>query len=587
MASTTTIGCSFSIVFIERALPQPNFDWVRFACEMPKRAGRLSEVVAKRIVPWCRGDSEAIPPVELLVVHTRPWGSGRELRVRELPSLSTCVRPLAPLLPHSQFRATLGPLMGQPELDLSGQIIDQRFRVERRLGAGGMGTVWRVQHVQSLQYFALKTLRVSEEMSADAIQRCLKEARVAATLRSRHVVQITDVQPKYEHNGTPLPYLVMELLVGFDFEAVLMQRGSLTVAETVWTMRQLCRGIQFAHEHGIAHRDLKPANLFLTADDEGGPVVKICDFGLAKVARESPLTQSDGSSTQTGLLLGTPRYMAPEQLRGVSPSTITLDQWAIGLIAYRLLSGEDYFGGPSNGVELSLRIVHEKLPRPSRCSGLVPRSFDAWFFRSCCRDAGQRFPSVKAQVIALLKALGNPRPIPLDPSAAVERVARCEGVPHDSTSATVFSGLGATNRQPMVLYMALGISAATSIMAIASLAPRLASLREVRTAVSAPGTTALSGSMQSVRLVQKSDPLREVATQVPSSAGLVSNLPAITPAKKPATAVKRPRPLARANDTPEPSTPQAQVENVNLEPGSLCTRSYQCASHLCVAERCR
>jgi serine/threonine-protein kinase len=367
-------------------------------------------------------------------------------------------------------------------IGLVGQIIDGRYRVERLIGAGGMGTVWRAQHLQSLQHYALKTLRVSGGLSSDAIQRCLKEARAAAALRSRHVVRIIDVQSQYVHRGMALPYLVMELLEGIDFETVLMQRGALSVAEVVWVMLQVCRGLQLAHDQGMIHRDIKPANLFLTRDDDGVPVVKLCDFGLAKYWSENTTMPGDSSIMQTGIVAGTPRYMAPEQLHGKVRATPALDQWAIGLIAYRLLSGVDYFTGSETAIDLSRRIVQNELPRPSHQSSRVPCEFDAWFLRSCARDPALRFVSVKEQSDALMAALGAKQPISMEPMPSTRRGNETSMSTVAGKPARPYRGLHSAK----TLYAWLAVSAGLSLIGSVAIASLLNAVLSVTTQSSTP-----------------------------------------------------------------------------------------------------
>src|SRR5512134_1782609 len=134
--------------------------------------------------------------------------------------------------------------------DLSQQLIDGRYRVEYRLGRGGMGSVWSVQHVESLKRFALKTLESELAADAGARERLLREARAASALRSRHVVQVVDSQTTYVHDGEPLPYLVMERLDGLTLEQWLATRGPLGPGQVVWLMRQVGRALSAAHEHG-------------------------------------------------------------------------------------------------------------------------------------------------------------------------------------------------------------------------------------------------------------------------------------------------------------------------------------------------
>ena len=299
--------------------------------------------------------------------------------------------------------------------DSDREIVDGRFRVEARLGSGGMGTVWRVQHVVSLQRFALKTLDPSYAAQPEATRRFVREARAAAALRTRHVVRIVDAQMQYLHKAQPLPFLVMELLEGRTLLEVLDTGGRLELGELGWLSGQLGRALEAAHRQGIVHRDLKPSNVFIAEDDEGEPMIKLCDFGIAKLIDPA----GEGSlETHTGALLGTPMYLAPELLRGAADAVPATDQWALGLLAYRALAGAEYFGRMRGLPSLVLAIANDPMVAPSALAPALPTAFDDWFLRSCARDPAARFLDVSAQVAALAAALGKPAPLPIAPRLA-------------------------------------------------------------------------------------------------------------------------------------------------------------------------
>lgn len=453
-------------------------------------------------------------------------------------------------------------------VDLVGHTLDARYKIDRCIGSGGMGSVWRAQHVQSLQYFAVKTLYVSEDVPDGAVRRCLKEARAAAQLRSRNVVRITDVQANYWHDNHPLPYVVMELLEGMDFESVLMRRGALDGGEVAWVINQTCRGVRVAHDQGIVHRDLKPSNLFLSMDEDGEPITKVCDFGLAK--RCVAEAAADMSTTATGMIVGTPRYMAPEQFRDGERIATTTDQWAIGLIAYRLLTGRDYFEGAKTALELSLRVVHDDLPLPSSCSPRIPADFDAWFLRSCAREPERRFADVTAQARALNVLLGHPRPIALgtanvDTVAPVVPAARSRGA--------------SMRRAPSVprraFYAALAL---TSLIAVLGAIGLRRVLRVAPPAAATSGAITPTAARDEVSLPATS---ALEATSAPGPPRATT-----TPSTAKATERRRPRRAVEVATTVIPSTAD-KLSATKLAAGMVCRRSAECVSALCVAERCR
>ena len=208
----------------------------------------------------------------------------------------------------------------------------------------------------------------------------------------------------------------MELLEGRTLLEVLDAHGRLELGELGWLSGQLGRALEAAHRQGIVHRDLKPSNVFIAEDDEGQPTIKLCDFGIAKLIDPA----GEGSlETNTGALLGTPMYLAPEEpLRGAADAVPATDQWALGLLAYRALAGTEYFSRARGLPGLVLAIANDPMVPPSALAPSLPAAFDDWFLRSCARDPAARFPDVPAQVSALAAALGQPAPRPIPPRVA-------------------------------------------------------------------------------------------------------------------------------------------------------------------------
>jgi serine/threonine-protein kinase len=275
-------------------------------------------------------------------------------------------------------------------------VIAGRYRPVRLLGKGGMGAVYEVEHVHTGQRLALKLLTPQPGAS---VERFRREARTASRIQSDHVVRVTDADAAPELDGAP--FLVMELLEGTDLERKTGERAAAPEDVLEW-MRQVARGLSKAHEAGIVHRDLKPENLFLTERDDGTPLVKILDFGIAKLSAEA--TALTGSDT----FLGTPAYMAPEQTDSAGPPvTLRADLYALGLIAFKLLTGRMYWRNGSLAQLLS-QILAEPMPPASDRGATLGPAFDAWFKRACDRQPDNRFASAGEQVDALATALGLP-----------------------------------------------------------------------------------------------------------------------------------------------------------------------------------
>ncbi len=275
-----------------------------------------------------------------------------------------------------------------------GLLVAQRYELVRRIGRGGMGSVWLAKHTELRIDCALKFIegRHADEPALRA--RFSREARAAAQLKTPHVVQILD---SGEFEGTP--YMAMELLQGEDLGARLRRVSRLSPAECLEIVGQIARALTRAHAAGIVHRDLKPDNVFLTWDDDR-LLVKILDFGVAK---EANALATEG--TESGALLGTPAYMSPEQAHGSKQVDWRSDLWSLGVIAYVALVGQKPFQGSGIG-ELIMSIINEPLPVPSQVAPDVPPGFDAFWLKAAARDPAQRFQSARELVEALSMALG-------------------------------------------------------------------------------------------------------------------------------------------------------------------------------------
>ncbi len=230
-----------------------------------------------------------------------------------------------------------------------GDILAGKYRIERVLAQGGMGVVVAAIHQQLEQRVALKFLLPEGAENAAVMSRFLREAKAAVRLRSEHVARVLDVGTA--ENG---PYIVMEYLEGRDLSGVLDESGRLDPTTAVTYVMQAIQAIAEAHALGIIHRDLKPANLFLTKRPDGSPCVKVLDFGISKV-------MSDLSTTKTTVVMGTPYYMAPEQLQSSKNVDVRSDIWSLGMILYELVTGEVAFRRDTLP-ELCTAILFDPLP---------------------------------------------------------------------------------------------------------------------------------------------------------------------------------------------------------------------------------
>lgn len=212
-----------------------------------------------------------------------------------------------------------------------GQLVGGKYRIERLLGAGAMGAVYAAQHVTLGSSAALKFLLPQLARVPVLAERFLREGRISATLKSPHVLQVTDVDQL--PNG--VPYLVMEMLEGRSLQARIGQSKTLKVEEILDITLQILMGLEVAHGHEIVHRDLKPDNIFLLDHGEGVHV-QILDFGIAKVRASSEFQ----ALTRPGSMMGTPEYMAPEQGESADTADARSDLYAVGVMLYEMLSGK-------------------------------------------------------------------------------------------------------------------------------------------------------------------------------------------------------------------------------------------------------
>ncbi|MEZ4226424.1 MAG: serine/threonine-protein kinase [Polyangiaceae bacterium] len=291
-------------------------------------------------------------------------------------------------------------MTGQNDAIAPGTVVAGRYRIERRLGQGGMGSVYEVEHQVTGQRLALKLLDPKLTTDAIALERFRRESRAPARIDSDHVVKVTDADVAPELDGAP--FLVMELLRGESFDELLKRRGRLEPDEALTYLRQIGRALDRAHALGIIHRDIKPENLILTRRDDGSPCVKLLDFGIAKLTEGGSMQ----SKTATGEVFGTPLYMSPEQTLGrvdrISPQT---DVWALGIIAHRLLLGAEPWTAETLP-HLVAQIAYEPLPVPSDRGSVLGPAFDAWFKKCCARETTDRFSSAGNAIRELGHALG-------------------------------------------------------------------------------------------------------------------------------------------------------------------------------------
>ncbi len=452
-------------------------------------------------------------------------------------------------------------------------LVAGKYRLSRLLGRGGMGSVWEGVHATLGTRVAVKFIESEHANSTEARNRFENEARAAASLRSKYVVEV------YDHGvgEDGRPFIVMEYLAGEPLDKRLDRVGRLPPKDTAFILQQVCRALSKAHAAGIVHRDLKPENVFLVWDDEdGADVAKVVDFGIAKFTDGS---LGPSSATRTGSVLGTPYYMSPEQARGLRSVDYRTDIWSLGVIAYRCIVGTLPFDGEAVG-DLLVKLCTAPIPVPSQLAPDVPPGFDAFILRALAREPGERFQSVQEFGASLAAVCGisvraygtgeqpqymnasgtGPFPTVVGTPTQVahpSELAVATGAPLSQTKTPGVSGssgtrpsaiVAATLAAVVVLAIGVGVVAkvlgksdgdvialASSSSGVASALPGAATTPSVPTAVSAPSVT-------------------PVLPQAPAPRPSAS--PAAAPhAPAPHVAAAPPRPQAAPISRPRPPTP--------------------------------
>ena len=307
-----------------------------------------------------------------------------------------------------------------------GTTVDRRYLLKREIARGGAGAVFEAEHLYTKRSVALKLLLPEQRSAAEPRARLLREALALTAARHPGVVAALDAGET--EDGTP--YLVLELLEGRSLEGILAVRRRISAAEVAWVGACVCDALAAAHARGIVHRDIKPSNVFVARDEQGREVVKVFDFGVARVPTEKT------KLTQDGALLGTPEYMAPEQLlaRDVDGRT---DLYAVGVTLYECLAGVVPFEG--NFGEVLLKASTEPVPPLRQKVAELTPEFAAVIERALSREPDARFPDASALAQALRKAaptlapgslLGirqGPPPVPQRPLATPAAGAEASG----------------------------------------------------------------------------------------------------------------------------------------------------------------
>src|SRR3954470_13019446 len=280
-----------------------------------------------------------------------------------------------------QADATIADVPRDPLLD---RVFDGKYRLDQTLGGGGMGTVYRATHLLIDRPVALKVLSQRFVGDQTAQQRFRREARAAGRMQHPNAVTVTD----FGATDDGYLYIVMELLEGRTLRDLISHEAPLDPARTVSFMLQACAAVGAAHEAGLIHRDLKPANIFIEQRPNVPAVVKVLDFGVAKFAVEEH-DDDYATLTQVGAIIGTPRYMSPEQCSGAAPLTPASDVYSLGIILYEMLTGVCPFNGETP-LAIALKQVSEAPVPPRQIVASIPEALERTVLRALAKNPLER-----------------------------------------------------------------------------------------------------------------------------------------------------------------------------------------------------
>lgn len=286
--------------------------------------------------------------------------------------------------------------------NLVGTVLADRYRLVRRIGEGGMGSVYQAEHITIGRKLAVKVLAPEFCDSPEVVARFLQEARTASMLHHEHIVDITD----FGYTKQGLAFLTMEYLEGEDLATLLAREGRQPWTRVRRIVLQICRALDAAHEAGIIHRDMKPDNCFRIKRGGNPDFIKILDFGIAKVIEGKNPSRGDKPkmATEAGTLLGTPEYMAPEIARDQKPDA-RVDVYSLGVVMYELLTGTVPFKGQTFMATVAMQMVDEPEPPRKRAPDAnIPEVIEKVVLRALAKDPAERYQTIRELADAIIEA---------------------------------------------------------------------------------------------------------------------------------------------------------------------------------------
>jgi serine/threonine-protein kinase len=282
-------------------------------------------------------------------------------------------------------------------LGLIGQVLQETYRIERKIGEGGMGAVYEASHTRVRRRFAIKVLSPEVASNEEAFARFRREAEITSELGHPHIIEVID----FNVTASGSPYMVMELLQGESLGDHIQREGALPLARVEAILRQTAAALAAAHRRGVIHRDLKPQNIFLCQREDGSEVVKVLDFGISKVKG------SRSMMTGTHVVIGTPNYMTPEQAEGrAAQVTEQTDVFALGTILYEMLSGQAPFLADTIPAVL-YQVVHVEPPSLAGLRSDLPQGARLAVERALRKRPEERWASIEELAQAFAAALAG------------------------------------------------------------------------------------------------------------------------------------------------------------------------------------
>lgn len=378
-------------------------------------------------------------------------------------------------------------------------VIGGKYRITELIGQGGMGTVFEAVHNGTGARVAIKLI-VSNDIKEEVFVRFQREARAAGTIDSHHIVRIFDMGTD-DRSGSP--YMVMERLIGEDLSQLMRRVGPLAPTVACALIAQATLGLAKAHESGVVHRDIKPANLFLhDGGDQGAVVVKILDFGIAKVLMDVMQRSEEGGLTRTGSMLGSPHYMSPEQAQGLRSIDHRSDIWSLGVVLYKLLCGQTPHAHLQTLGQVILAICSQPARPIQELAPWVPPEVARIVHRALQPDPGQRFQSAHEMHAALQTVLHGVAPfrrVDIQPLSSTQRmrIAPSVGARGDVPTNGTHHGMTQTPALPakssgiMVAIIAAGVLGLVGVAGIGAAVMAKKKPPPVA-ATTSPATTALT-----------------------------------------------------------------------------------------------